>query len=83
MGQKTGEREGQIEELLGGQHPGSEAPPVSKKEQERREQRRCQERSDCQRNNVEGGCVRVIEGEEVRGDDPVKYFFPTGVRSTS
>ena len=27
--------------------------------------------------------VRVIEGEEVRGDDPVKYFLPTGVGSTS
>ena len=23
-----------------------------------------------------GGCVRVIDGEEVRGDDPVKYFLP-------
>ena len=30
-----------------------------------------------------GGCVRVIEKEEVTGDDPVKYFFPTGVGSTS
>ena len=30
-----------------------------------------------------GGCVRVIEGEEVRGDDPVEYFLPTGVGSTS
>ena len=26
-----------------------------------------------------GGCVRVIEGEEVRGDDPLEYFLPTGV----
>ena len=25
-----------------------------------------------------GGCVRVIEGEEVRGDNPVEYFLPTG-----
>ena len=23
-----------------------------------------------------GGCVRVIEEEEVRGDDPVEYFLP-------
>ena len=23
-----------------------------------------------------GGCVRVIEGKEVRRDDPVKYFLP-------
>ena len=30
-----------------------------------------------------GGCVRIIEGEEVRGDDPVEYFLPTGVGSTS
>ena len=29
-----------------------------------------------------GGCVRVIEGE-VRRDDPVKYFLPMGVGSTS
>ena len=28
-----------------------------------------------------GGCVRVIEGEEVRGDDPVKYFLSTGEES--
>ena len=26
--------------------------------------------------------VRVIEGEEVRGDGPIKYFLPTGVEST-
>ena len=26
-----------------------------------------------------GGCVRVIEGEEVRGDDPVEYFLPVGL----
>ena len=30
-----------------------------------------------------GGCVRVIEGEEVRRDDPVKYFLPDGVIGTS
>ena len=30
-----------------------------------------------------GGCVRVIEGEEVRGDDPVEYVFPAGVGSDS
>ena len=26
--------------------------------------------------------VRVIEGEEVRGDDPVEYLLPTRVGST-
>ena len=30
-----------------------------------------------------GGCVREIEGEEVRRDDPVEYFFLAGVGSTS
>ena len=30
-----------------------------------------------------GRCVRVIEEEEVRRDDPVKYFLPVGVGSTS
>ena len=30
-----------------------------------------------------GGCVRINEGEEVRGDDPVEYFLPAGVGSTS
>ena len=30
-----------------------------------------------------GGCVRVLEGEEVKRDDPVKYFFPAGVGSNS
>ena len=30
-----------------------------------------------------GGCVRVIEGEEVRGNDPVEYFLSAGVASTS
>ena len=26
--------------------------------------------------------VRVIEGEEVRGDDPIKYFLPMRIGST-
>ena len=28
------------------------------------------------------GCVRVIEGEEVRRDDPIEYFLPMGVGSS-
>ena len=28
-------------------------------------------------------CVRVIEGKEVRRNDPVEYFLPAGVGSTS
>ena len=30
-----------------------------------------------------GGCVRVIEEEEVRRNDSVEYFLPAGVGSTS
>ena len=48
------EREGHIEELVGGQNPGPETPSWSRKGQENWEQRRCQERSDCQRSDVEG-----------------------------
>ena len=29
-----------------------------------------------------GGCVRVIEGEEVRRNDPVEYFFSAGSEVT-
>ena len=39
-------REGQIEELVDDQNPGAEAPPMSKKGPERREQRKFQGRSD-------------------------------------
>ena len=30
-----------------------------------------------------GGCVRVIEGKEVRGYDQTEYFLPAGVGRTS
>ena len=48
------EREEQLEELVGDQNSGPEAPPRSKKGPKRREQRKCQERSDCQRSDGEG-----------------------------
>ena len=47
VGAKDQKREGQIKELVGGQNPGPVAPPRSKKGQERREQRKCQGRSNC------------------------------------
>ena len=41
-------------------------------------------KGDVRRGAMEKGeYVRVIEGEEVRRDDPVKYFLPGGVGSTS
>ena len=72
-----------MEELVGGENQGPEASPRSKIGRDRKEQRRYQGRSDCQWSDVKGGCVWVIEGEEVIGDDPVEYFLPTGVGSTS
>ena len=51
--QDQGGRDGQIEELVGGQNQGPVAPPRSKKRQEKREQRRGQERSDCQSSDGE------------------------------
>ena len=78
------EREGRIEELVGVQNSGPEAPPRSRKRQENRGKRRCQERSDCHRGAMEKGrCVKVIEEEEVRRNVPVEYFLPAGVGSTS
>ena len=49
-----GQREGRVEELVDGQNPGPGALPRSKKGQEKREQRRCQESSNCQRSDGEG-----------------------------
>ena len=50
---KRPEKEGHLVELVGDQNPGAKAPPGRKRGQERREQRRCQEMSDCQRSNGE------------------------------
>ena len=43
-----------MEELVDGQNSGPVAPPRSRKEQERREQRKCQGKSDCQRSDGKG-----------------------------
>ena len=67
--------------MVGGQNPGPEAPPRSKKGREKKGQRKGQERSDCQGAMEMGGCVRVIEWEEVRRDEPIEYILPTGVGS--
>ena len=40
------------------------------------EQRR---RGDAREAMKKSRYVRVIEGVEVRRDDPIEYFFPTGV----
>ena len=66
--------------MVGSQNSGSEAPPRSKKGGSKGDVRRGATASEAME---KGGCVKIIEGEEVRGDDPVKYFLPTGVGSTS
>ena len=77
------EREGPIEELVDDQNPCPEAPPRSRIE-----------RRGESKGNVRGGAtirgameksryVRVIEGEEVRRNDPVEYFSLLGNGSTS
>ena len=76
---KRPKREGQLEELVGDQNPGPEAPPRNRRE--------------GSKGKVRGGattrgavkksrCVRIIEREEVRRDDPAKYFVPMGNGST-
>ena len=47
------EKERRIVELVGDQNTGSESPPRSKIGRERKEQRRYQGRSDCQRSDEE------------------------------
>ena len=75
------EREGRIEGLVGGQNPGPEAPPRSKKRQKSKgDVRRGATASGAME---KGGCVMIVEGEEVKGDDLVEYFLPAGVGSNS
>ena len=77
------EREGQAEELVGGQNPGPEAPPRSKKGKRRGSKGDVRRGATARGAMEKGGCVRVIEGEEVRGDEPIEYFLPAEVGSTS
>ena len=49
IGAKDWKKEGRIEELVCDQNP----PPRSRKELEKRQQRKCQEKSDCQKSDGE------------------------------
>ena len=66
--------------MVHGQNPGPVAPPRSKRGGSKGDVRG---RATARGALEKGGCVRVIEGEEVRGDDPVEYFLPAGVGGTS
>ena len=61
--------------LRGDQNLGPESPLRSRKEQERRKRKRCQERGGTMKSRG----VRVVERKEVGGDDSIEYFFPTKV----
>ena len=78
------EREGQLEKLVGDQSPNPEAPPRSKIKRERREHKGdVREGATAKEAMKKSRYVGVIEGEEVRRDDPIEYFLYTGVGSTS
>ena len=78
MGRKTGERG--IDRRIG---RWSEAKVLKHLPGARKGKRR-EGKGDVRRGATEkGGCVRVIEGEEVRGDDPVEYFLPAEIESDS
>ena len=47
------EKEEMLVELVGDQNSSHEAPPKNNRGQEKREQKRRQARSDCQRSNAE------------------------------
>ena len=71
------EKEGWFVELVGDQSSGPEASPISK----RRGSKGDVWREATARGAIEKSrYVRVIE--EVREDDPIEYFLPTGIRST-
>ena len=54
--------------------------PVARKGKRRRSKGDVRRGATARGAMEKGGCVRVIEGEEVRRDDPVEYFLPTGGR---
>ena len=68
---------GRLVELVGDQNQGPEASPRSKRGGIKENARR---KATARGAMEKSRYVRVIE--EVREDDPVKYFLPTGVGST-
>ena len=85
MGQKT-EKEGRLSELVGDLNPGPKASSMSKKGRGGRKgnvRRGATARGATARGAMEKSrYARGIEGKEVREDDPIENFLPTGVRSS-
>ena len=63
-------------------NPNPEAPAKSNRRRERREQRNVGRGATARIAIKKSRYVRVIERKEVRRDEPIEYFFPTGVRNT-
>ena len=78
LGRKSGER-GTVSRIVGNQSQSSEAPPRS----ERGNNKEYVKRGATARGALEKSWgVGVIERKEVRGDNLIEYFLPTGIRST-
>ena len=52
--------------------------PGARKSKSRRKKRDVRRGATARGAMEKSGCVRVIEGKEVRRDDPVEYFLPAG-----
>ena len=70
LGRKSGES-GTVSTMVGDHNPSPEAPPKSKMSKRRRS------KGDLRRGAMEK-IWRVGVIEEVRGDDSIKRFLPTG-----
>ena len=75
-------KEGQSVELVGDQNPGPEAPPKSKRGQERGSKEDIRGVATAREATRKSRYVRVIARKAVRRDDPIEYFLPTGVGTT-
>ena len=72
------EEEGQLLELVYDQNPICESSPMRKRGKNKGDVRRV---ATARGAMEKSRCVAVIEGKEVRGNDPIEYFRPAGVRS--
>ena len=77
---KRPEKEERLVELGGDLNPDPEGTPKIKMERERKKQRDVTGRETARGTTEKSSHVKVIEREEVRGDDPIEYFLPTGVQ---
>ena len=80
---KRPERERQIEQLIGVRTQVLQHLSGARKGERGGSKRYVRGRATARGALWKDGYIRVIKGEEVRRDDPVEYFLPTRVGSTS